>query len=353
MRARDVVINVAGASIAAAVVVVVIAALPAPRGSAGGPSPDSTAAPTPRPTLAARPSDQPCRTSLQAEVDAATPGAVLDLRGCTYTSGATIDKPLTIVGAIVEVPPGEAGITVSANDVTLDGIELIGSQAATFVFEEIGVFALATPAAPIRRLTIRDSTIATFGGFGTYLRNVADVHVVGNEVTDVVYSGIMVLSGKGGTIEANTVRRIGVVGSEANSGNAYGIVLTTQGTKEPPSSDFLVTRNTVEDVPTWHAFDTHGGRRLVFSDNTVRRSPRPFFITTDKAGNQPTSITISGNQILSPAPIDTNLAAVTLYRAQAVAIIGNTASGWNEASFLRDFEDQSTRVVVSDNTIVP
>jgi hypothetical protein len=347
------VIKVAGGALAVAVVVAVIAELPAPRGSAGGPSPNPTAAPFQRPTIPPRPSNQPCRETLQAEVDAATAGGVIDLSGCRYRSGAIVGKPLTIVGATVEVPPGEAGITVTADDVTLDSIAIIGSQSQTFVFEEMGVYALATSAAPIRRLTIRDSTIATLGGFGTYLSNVADVHVVGNQVDDVVYAGLMVLSGAGGTIEANTVRRIGVVGSEANYGNAYGIVLTTQGTTEPPSSDFLVTRNTVEDVPTWHAFDTHGGRRIVFSENTVRGSPRPFFITMDKAGNQPTSITITGNQILSPAPIDTNLAAVTLYRAQNVAIVRNTASGWNEANFLRDFEDQSTRVVVIDNRIVP
>ena len=344
------------AAVAAIVVLVAIVGAPAaPRDPAAtlGPTPTPTATPTPGSTDAASASDRPCGPTLQAEVDAAKTGATLDLRGCTYRSGATIDKPLTLVGVTVRVPAGEAGITVEANDVTLDDVTLIGAQGRTFVFDEIGVLAQATPEAPIRRLTIRNSEIASLGGFATYLRNVADVRLEGNDVHDIVYAGLMVLSGTGGTIEGNVVRRIGVEGAEANENNAYGIVLTTQGTIEPPTVDFAVIGNTVEDVPTWHAFDTHGGSRIAFRGNTVRRSMRGIFITTDEAGHEPTNIAILDNRLLSPAPIDVNLAAITLFRAHIVAITGNTATGWGEGNFLRDFEDRSTRVVVDGNTIEP
>lgn len=316
-------------------------------------SPDPSVTPTSRPTSSARSSDRPCGSSLQAEINAAAAGATLDLSGCTYFSGAMIDKPLTIVGAAVIVPAGATGITVKANNVTLDGLVVTGAQSRTYVFDEIGVYVMAPPEAPVRRLTIRNCEIAAFGGFGTYLRNVADLRLEANDVHDVVYAGLMVLSGTDGTIEGNVVRRVGVEGSEANGGNAYGIVLTTQGVSEPPTSDFLVRGNTVEDVPTWHAIDTHGGRRVVFRENTVRRSMRGIFVTTDGAGNQPTSIAIIDNFLLSPAPIDSNLAAVTIYRAHIVAIIGNTVTGWGESNFIRDFEGSSTRVVISGNTVEP
>lgn len=314
------------------------------------PAPIST--PFARPSRADRPGDQPCRATLQAEVNAAASGTSLDLRGCTYAGGATINKPLHLVGATVQLSAGETGITVTADDVTLDGLVVLGAQATTFDSKEIGIFVNAAPATPIKRLTIRRCELASLGGFGMYLRNVADIRIEGNDVHDIVYAGLMVLSGAGGTIEANLVRRIGVKGAEANENNAYGIALTTQG-DEPPTADFSVTANEVEDVPTWHAFDTHGGRRILFSGNTVRRSMRGIFVTTDGAGNEPTTITIVDNRLLSPAPIRSNLAAVTLYRARSVAILRNTVTGWGKDNFLRDFQEQSTGVVVEGNTVEP
>ena len=347
MRRGDLV-GVAGAIL----IVVGIVTLLGTRTAASPPVafPDPTSPPIQGSSDPVRPSGQPCRPTLQAEVDAAPGGATLDLRGCVYAAGATISRPLTLLGATVRVPAGGVGITVAADDVTLDGITVTGTQSASYVFEEVGVYVGATPSSPVRRLTIRDSRIASLGGFGAYLRNVADVRLERNQVSDVVYAGLMVLSGAGGTIEDNVVRRIGVEGAEANGGNAYGIALTTQG-DEPPTVDFLVRGNTVEDVPTWHALDTHGGRRIVFEENTVRRSMRAIFITSDGAGNFPTDIAILRNQLLSPAPIATNLAAVTLYHADVVAVVGNAATGWGKNRFLVDFENLSTRVVVEDNAI--
>lgn len=341
-------VAIAVLAIAAVVAIADLVSRPGPAAVA-----DPTAAPSSRPTNSAQPRDQPCGLSLQAEIDAAAAGSTLALGGCTYRSGATVNKPLTIVGATVSVPPGEAGITVEADDVTLDGLVLAGPQSATYVFDEMGVYVLATPAEPIRRLTIRNSEIAGFGGFGTYLRNVADLRLEGNRVQDIVYAGLMVLSGTSGAIESNTVRRIGVVGSEANERNAYGIVLTTQGDGEPPTSRFVVNGNTVEDVPTWHAIDTHGGRQLVFSGNTIRRSMRGIFITTDNARNAPTDIAIVDNQLLSPAPIVSNIMAITIYSAHNLAITGNTVSGWGAGHFFTDFEGLSTGVVIDGNTVEP
>ncbi len=321
--------------------------------------PDSTPAPTMAPSSAAepsrepRPSDAPCRPTLQAEVDATGPGGTVDVRGCVYEGGATIEHAITVRGGTVHVPAGEAGIRIEADGVTLDGMVLVGAQASSYAFDEVGILAWATPGAPIRDLVIRGTEIATFGGFGAYLRNVAEIHLEANDVHDIVYAGLMVLSGTGGTIQDNVVRRIGLEGAEANANNAYGIALTTQGESEPRTRDIVVAGNTVEDVQTWHAFDTHGGQHLVFRDNTVRRSMRGIFITADSAGHDPEDIAILDNDLLSPAPVNTNLAAITLYHARNVAIIGNTAVGWGRNGFLRDSDDASTGVVLDGNTVEP
>jgi len=317
------------------------------------PDPAPSGEPTAVPAEGTRPPGQACGSSLQAVIDGAPAGTTLDLRGCAYTSGATIGKQLTLIGAAIRVPAGRAGITVTADDVALDGLQVTGPQSTAFVIEEAGVYARGTPQAPIRRLTIRNCTIRSFGGFGAYLGLVADLRLLENEVEDVVYAGLVVLSAAGGTIEGNTVRRIGVQGSEANGGNAYGIALTTLPAGDVPTTDYAVQDNTIEDVPTWHALDTHGGRRIVFAGNTVRRSMRGIFLTTDDAGNRPTDIAVVDNRLLSPAPVDTNLAAVTTYDADTVAILRNRVTGWGTGNFFTDFEDRSTRIVIAENVIGP
>ena len=106
----------------------------------------------------------------------------------------------------------------------------------------------------------------------------------------------MILSGRDGRVAGNTVARIGVVGAEANDDNAYGIALSNEA-GQPRTPRFVVDGNTVTDVPTWHALDTHGGQNIDFTDNVVRRSSRGLFCRRDGA----TDITVTGNRFDPPA----------------------------------------------------
>ncbi len=295
-----------------------------------------------------------CGPSLQSRVDASAPGSILDLTGCAYRGGARIDHSLHLIGATVEVPVGETAIVVEADDVTIERARIIGRQSIEYRFDEIGILALGTAEEPISGLSIIGSEIRSFGGFGTYLRHVTGVQVTGNRVEDIVYAGVMVLSGGGGRIAGNIVRRVGVAGSEANGGNAYGIALTTGGGDTEPTVDVTVIGNTITDVPTWQALDTHGGRRIVFRDNIVRASMRGVFITMDGAGNQPSDIVVVGNQLLDPPPpLGDRVQAVTTYRANNVVVTRNSVTGWGEGNFFGDFEAASRGLVVVDNDVTP
>ena len=289
--------------------------------------------------------------SLQSRINAAHAGSTLRLTGCTFWGRATVSKRLTIVGGTIHVPARQIGLTIKASGVTIWGVRIVGSTKTTYRAGEYGIVADGSAGSPIRHLTIRGSTIWNLGDSGIFAKHVAGLLVSGNHVHDVVYGGIIVISGQTGRIEKNVVQRIGLHGSAANSGNAYGIVLTDQG--GPVTSNFVVTRNTVEDVRTWHAFDTHGGRTLTFAFNTVRRSMRAFFITTNGNEDRPTGITISRNRILSPSPVRSNVVAVTLYRAATVRVISNTISGWGTRHPVDDYGNQSTGVVISGNVVHP
>jgi hypothetical protein len=63
------------------------------------------AAPAPEPPTPVPPG--PDTMTLQARIDAAAAGSTLDLSGKTYPAGATIAKPLTLIGAAVTVPAGQ------------------------------------------------------------------------------------------------------------------------------------------------------------------------------------------------------------------------------------------------------
>jgi hypothetical protein len=322
--------------------------------------PAATASPAvsmaPSVSVLSGPTATPGCETLQARVDAAPAGSLLDLTGCTYTAGATIRAPLTLRGVTIRVPAAQAGLVVLSDDVTIQGARLVGAGATTYDPDAFGVMVEATAGRPVERFTIRESQIDRFGGVGIYVRGATDLVISANVVRDVVYAGIMVLSGRRGLIEANSVLRIGVNGSEANSGNAYGIALTkAQGNpaENPVTSDVTVTGNTVEDVPTWHALDTHAGQRIAFAGNTVRRSSRALFITTDESGNRPTDVIVTGNRFLAPAPVTLNLKAVTTYSSLNVRIDGNTASGWPPDAWFEDYEGRSTGLVLINNFITP
>jgi nitrous oxidase accessory protein NosD len=285
--------------------------------------------------------------SLQARLDAAPAGSTVRLIGCTYASGATIDKALTITDGTIQVHPGGIGLQVTANNVTISGVTIAGPQDDAYDSTEFGIYALGSPGAPISGLTVENADVGNFGNDGIFAKNVADLVVSGNTIHDIVYAGVLVISGKGGSVSANLVERIGVHGASANENNAYGVLLTDQG--GAPTSDFVVSGNTVEDVPTWHALDTHGGQQIRFTNNTVRRSSRGIFITISPS-SKATDVIVSGNHLLVPAPVTTNLEAVTTYDTVGVTITGNTITGWG-GSTIEDYGSMSSKLVVKNNRV--
>lgn len=223
-------------------------------------------------------------------------------------------------------PPGP--IVVSTNDVTIDGVTI-----TTTSHRGIAIKAWGTADSPIRNLTIRNCRIS---GFGTAIdaRHVENLIVENCTIEDAAYAGVLVYSGIGGRIAGNTIQRIGV-GVDTNGpdeNNAYGIALSRIATSDfvadPRSSDFTVDHNIVEDVPLWHGIDTHAGRRITISNNVIRRSPRPIFITVDGIGTHPEDITVIGNRIEDAVevPGGTNLRAITLVNLQRGAIMDNLVS---------------------------
>jgi len=320
--------------------------------------------PSPTPALATTPWPTPtsCGSTLQGRITAAAAGATLNLTGCTYTAGATVSKPVTILGGTINPARGTPGLLVTASGVTIDGLRVVGTQATTYDKDEAGIRVEGTVTSPIRGLVVRNCEIGNLGYGGVHVRHAVDFVLESNRIHDGVYAGIMVVSSRGGRITGNSVQRIGLVGAEANGDNAYGIALSRDGgdlAAAPRSADIVVSDNTVEDVPTWHAFDTHSGERITWTGNTSRRSRSGIFITgsTSPSGMvRSLDNDVSGNTFY--APTDAGHYAITSVFSTGGSVGNNTLIGWLPGHEIltasgNDAEAAAENLTISGNTIVP
>ncbi len=276
-----------------------------------------------------------CGVSLQAMIDAAASGSTLDLTGCTYTAGATINKPLTLVGATWSVTSG-VGLSITSSNVAVKSCTITGPDptAATYVDSSRGINITATAAAPLSGIVIQDCIIDGWSGYGIRLQNVVSPTIGGvghgNTITDLGYTGIMLLSCLGGTISYNTVRRCGVNTNVGNGEhNAYGITASRQSSSEPVSNNLVVQFNIVSDVPNWHGLDTHAGTGIQWLDNHVSRCNRAVFLTGDSFGAISSNNTFSRNTLDEPTrKVDVpNYAYNEVGLTVVVGVTGTTGTG--------------------------
>ncbi len=247
-------------------------------------------------------------------------------------------------------------MVVTTNDRTIDGVSITSSGTTG-----VAISAVGSAANPIRNLTIRNCSIK---GFDTAIevRYVVNLVIENCLIQDARYGGIMVFSGTGGRISGNTIQRIGYQTAPAVAVNAYGIALSRVGTSnltaEPPTSNFTVSGNIVEDVPTWHGLDTHAGRNITWSNNVVRRCMRPFFITGGN-GINPIDNVLSNNRIESAKSFtgSGSLAAITLVNLQGGAVTNNAVSSTYPRPFVYDYLGNdpagSVGVTISGQTVIP
>ena len=104
--------------------------------------------------------------ALQARIDAAPPGARIDVNPGVYEGNPVIDKPLHLIGRGRPLLRGRGDgtvVVVTAPDVTIDGFDIDGRKGGDLGKDASGILV----AAP--RATIRDCRV-TNTLFGIYLK---------------------------------------------------------------------------------------------------------------------------------------------------------------------------------------
>lgn len=290
---------------------------------------------------------------LQAAINAASPGATINATNGNYSGAFTINKALTIIGGTITVAASTTALTIAAgtDSLTLNGVTIKGNQSHNYVAAEQGVLVNGTSGSPVTNLTIKNCVINSLGGAGIWANFCSNFLFDKNTISDIFYAGIMVISGATGTVSNNSVARIGVGWTTGGNGggldanNCYGIVLSDTG--GAASSYITVSGNTVVDVPTWHAFDTHSGSHCDFTSNTLYRCSAGIWIASVTHTAQ--YVTATGNTIGSPYPVTFNLHGSLVYNTDHVTINYNTFNGWG-GNEIND-AGGNTNLVTTPNTI--
>ncbi|MFP3897169.1 MAG: right-handed parallel beta-helix repeat-containing protein, partial [Anaerolineales bacterium] len=180
--------------------------------------------------------------TLQAVIDAASPGDTIYLGPYEYEGGIVIDKPLTILGqegTVVIV--GSHGMTVSAHDVTIDGITFDGTGCASGS-GDAGIYVQDG----VERIVIRNCEVKNWCDGGIRFAGAStDVKIVDNYVHDNEKSGLSIDEAPAGTVDVygNAFRNNGDDGIYLSSGsltaeyNEWGDVGGPEGTDGDGVSD--------------------------------------------------------------------------------------------------------------------
>lgn len=197
--------------------------------------------------------------SIQAAINAASPGQIVEVQNGTYRETVNVTKPLTLKGVgepVVDAGGEGSAITISANGSTLLGFTAVGSGKG---WNDAGIRVLS------RGNIIKDDAALKNNNFGillyhagnnTVANNVAEenknagillVHSNGNQVwgNDIVMNldGISIQTSRGNVVKANnlTMNKIGVNISNNNfsesikastSGNGKGVSIKYRPTSE-------------------------------------------------------------------------------------------------------------------------
>jgi len=152
--------------------------------------------------------DGPRRSSLQSRVDAASPGATIDVAPGEYDGDLIIDRPLHLIGhgRPLLLGSGEGTVlAITAPDVVVEGFDIDGRGGGDLGRDASGIH-IAAPRAVVRGCAIRNTL------FGIYLREAPGTRIEGCRIHGIKEkpagekgSGIHVWNTDGFTLIQNDV----------------------------------------------------------------------------------------------------------------------------------------------------
>lgn len=233
-----------------------------------------------------------------------------------YVFSSTIEaKSLVLIGAhrkqVTLRYTGSAGssaflLTGNGTDgdggVFMSGFRLTGPfEFPTYVANGFGIHVLGDDGNDRPQdYVFGDLEVDHFASGGLNIRAARDVWINRNIVHDCGLYGINVEGVRRVNVTEN---HVWTIESDFATGNAYGIAISwsTPG-KSVASREAIVAFNDVFDVPDWEGIDIHGGDKLLFIGNTVRRCFQPIALIHGGSIGPASRITCALNSVSEPPP---------------------------------------------------
>lgn len=211
-------------------------------------------------------------SDLQAAVNAATPGSTLRItKNYSLTSTVVVNKPLTlefVSGSVLTTTTAINAVHVTSSDVTIRNITLVGTGNGSAGVTK-ALHLQGTVTAPLSNVHVINPHISLFNKDGIWLDFCTDFSVQNMNIHDMAYSGIIMISCTNGRITGGRIKNIT---RPTGFPQCYGIAMTRDSSlslaDSPRTENILVDGTTVENV-NWEGIETHGGRNLTVTNNTV------------------------------------------------------------------------------------
>lgn len=250
---------------------------------------------------------------------------------CLITAKLTINAGIIVKGsgglkrtAVGSGSPSAVGagavFEINADDVEINGLQFIGSQAgstiATVNYADAVIWVPGTNSTdPLYNIKIMNCHIDGFAGIAIDIRYTENVCVENNTILNCGYAGVIYESVINGSISNNIIDNIGA-GSGAP--NFYGISLSRSpaGTlvTDAPTTNVIVSGNQVSNVFDWTGLDCHAAYKCQYVNNVVTGCPIGINIQYDAtSGTSPSpakDILVDGNIIYGHQTLNTNRAGI-------------------------------------------
>lgn len=214
----------------------------------------------------------------------------------TLTSQINVTVPVRIHGGTLSVANGPA-FYITASNVEIDGVKIVGGKGDNnYDSSQKLIYAVGTSTTPLQNIAIRGCTLYGSRGDNIWLEWCADSSAQNNWISTFLYSGVMIISGVRCLVSGNVIRdaplSTGVV-------NTYGIAVTDlANTIAARSQDCTIVGNQVSLID-WEGIDTHGGRGLTITGNTVTSCCRGIALVVGNSTRlvAPQECVVSGNRV--------------------------------------------------------
>ena len=283
--------------------------------------------------------------AIQAAITAGANKEVYFPSGTYVATSLTISNPCRLFGngilnktTTVNLP----FITITSNDVDIDGLEFRGgtyNTVPTTVRNQDATFKVygASSTNPYRRFNFTNLKINGFGHIGIDIRWCENVVVTGCVITYMGYAGVLFESIVNGIIGYNTISFIDAV---SGGTDRYGISLSRDPTKTTTLSTWtqnvVVIGNVVTDIRTWTGIDTHAPLNCQIIGNIIARCFNGTYVQYDStvyAYNQPgKNVRIANNLIIGRSILTEN--------GISLASLGSSTVGFNE------------NIIIENNTVI-